>query len=145
RPPRDRAARLRLLRGRDRGARGRRRRRPGAPGRAARALRHPRGRGPPGRGRRLRLPRHDRHHRRRGDRVLEGVSYRIGEGNMLEGLDEALIGLSAEETTTFVSKLAGGDRAGEEAQVKVTAQSVKVRELPEADDEFAEMASEFDT
>src|SRR5690606_28979336 len=76
---------------------------------------------------------------------VEGVSYRIGEGNMLEGLDEALTGLSAEETTTFVSKLAGGDRAGEEAQVKVTAQSVKVRELPEADDEFAEMASEFDT
>ena len=76
---------------------------------------------------------------------VEGVSYRIGEGNMLDGLDEALIGLSAEETTTFVSKLAGGDRAGEEAQVKVTAQSVKVRELPEADDEFAEMASEFDT
>ncbi|MGP9537742.1 trigger factor [Brachybacterium sp. AOP43-C2-M15] len=76
---------------------------------------------------------------------VEGVSYQIGEGNMLDGLDEALIGLSAEETTTFVSQLAGGDRAGEEAQVKVTAQSVKVRELPEADDEFAEMASEFDT
>ncbi|MDN5686825.1 MAG: trigger factor [Brachybacterium sp.] len=77
--------------------------------------------------------------------TVEGVSYQIGEGNMLEGLDEALIGLSAEETTTFTSKLAGGDRAGEEADVKVTAQSVKVRELPEADDEFAEMASEFDT
>ena len=76
---------------------------------------------------------------------VEGVSYQIGEGNMLEGLDEALIGLSAEETTTFESELAGGERAGEKAQVKVTAQSVKVRELPEADDEFAEMASEFDT
>ena len=76
---------------------------------------------------------------------VEGVSYQIGEGNMLEGLDEALIGLSAEETTTFTSKLAGGDRAGEEALVKVSVQSVKVRELPEADDEFAEMASEFDT
>ncbi len=76
---------------------------------------------------------------------VEGVSYQIGEGNMLEGLDEALIGLSAEETTTFESALAGGDRAGETAQVTVTAQSVKVRELPEADDEFAEMASEFDT
>ncbi|ATG55437.1 trigger factor [Brachybacterium ginsengisoli] len=76
---------------------------------------------------------------------VEGVSYQIGEGNMLEGLDEALVGLSAEETTTFESALAGGDRAGETAQVKVTAQSVKVRELPEADDEFAEMASEFDT
>jgi len=76
---------------------------------------------------------------------VEGVSYQIGEGNMLEGLDEALIGLSAEETTTFESALAGGDRAGETAQVTVTAQSVKVRELPEADDEFAELASEFDT
>ncbi|MDO5663294.1 MAG: trigger factor, partial [Brachybacterium sp.] len=76
---------------------------------------------------------------------VEGVSYHIGEGNMLEGLDEALIGLSAEETTTFTSKLAGGDRAGEEALIKVTAQSVKIRELPEADDEFAELASEFDT
>nr|WP_246483041.1 trigger factor [Brachybacterium halotolerans] len=76
---------------------------------------------------------------------VEGVSYHIGEGNMLEGLDEALIGLSGGETTTFTSKLAGGDRAGEDADITVTAQSVKVRELPEADDEFAEMASEFDT
>ena len=77
--------------------------------------------------------------------TVEGVSYRIGEGTMLDGLDEALIGLSAGETTTFTSELAGGDRAGEKAEVKVTPQSVKVRELPEADDEFAELASEFDT
>ncbi|MGP5077270.1 trigger factor [Brachybacterium alimentarium] len=76
---------------------------------------------------------------------VEGVSYQIGEGNMLEGLDEALTGLSAGESTTFTSQLAGGDRAGEDAAIAVTAQSVKVRELPEADDEFAEMASEFDT
>src|SRR5699024_7867250 len=68
-------------------------------------------------------------------------SYRVGDGTMLEGLEEALPGLSAEEPTTFVSKLAGGERAGEEAQIKVTAQSVKIRELLEADDEFAEMAS----
>ncbi|MBM7499816.1 trigger factor [Brachybacterium muris] len=76
---------------------------------------------------------------------VEGVSYQIGQGNMLEGLDEALEGLSAGETTTFTSELAGGEHAGQEALIKVTAQSVKVRELPEADDEFAEMASEFDT
>ncbi|MGY5763938.1 trigger factor [Brachybacterium sp. DNPG3] len=76
---------------------------------------------------------------------VEGVSYQIGEGNMLEGLDEALIGLSAGESTTFTSKLAGGDRAGEEASITVSAESVKERELPEADDEFAELASEFDT
>ncbi|MCS6712278.1 trigger factor [Brachybacterium sp. EF45031] len=77
--------------------------------------------------------------------TVEGVSYRIGEGNMLDGLDEALTGLSADETTTFTAPLAGGDRAGEEAQITVTAKSVKERELPEADDEFAELASEFDT
>ncbi len=76
---------------------------------------------------------------------VSGVSYQIGAGNMLEGLDEALTGLSADETTTFTSNLAGGEHAGDEATVTVTATSVKERELPEADDDFAQMASEFDT
>lgn len=76
---------------------------------------------------------------------VSGVSYQIGSGNMLEGLDEALIGLSAGETTTFEAPLAGGPQAGEVAQITVTAQSVKERDLPDADDEFAQMASEFDT
>lgn len=76
---------------------------------------------------------------------VSGISYEIGTGNMLEGLDEALTGLSAEETTTFVAPLAGGERAGEEANITVTATSVKERELPEVDDDFAQMASEFDT
>jgi trigger factor len=76
---------------------------------------------------------------------VSGVSYQIGSGNLLEGLDEALTGLSAGETTTFEAPLAGGPHTGEKAQVTVTATSVKVRELPPADDEFAELASEFDT
>jgi len=76
---------------------------------------------------------------------VSGISYEIGSGNMLEGLDEALTGLSAGETTTFVAPLAGGERAGEEANITVTATSVKERELPEVDDDFAQMASEFDT
>jgi trigger factor len=76
---------------------------------------------------------------------VSGVSYQIGSGNMLDGLDEALTGLSAEETTTFRAPLAGGDHAGEEADVTVTATSVKQRDLPEADDDFAQLASEFDT
>ncbi|GIG29191.1 trigger factor [Cellulomonas marina] len=76
---------------------------------------------------------------------VSGVSYQVGSGNMLAGLDEALTGLSAGETTTFVSALVGGERAGEEATVTVTAQQVKERQLPEADDEFAQLASEFDT
>ncbi|GLY18257.1 trigger factor [Kineosporia rhizophila] len=76
---------------------------------------------------------------------VKGVSYRVGSGEMLQGMDDVLPGLSAGETTTFDSPLAGGERAGEDAHVTVTVQSVKERELPEADDEFAQMASEFDT
>ncbi|SDN50626.1 trigger factor [Actinomyces ruminicola] len=76
---------------------------------------------------------------------VSGVSYEIGKGNMLEGLDDALVGLKADKSATFTTKLAGGEHAGEEAEVTVTATAVKERELPEVDDEFAEMASEFDT
>lgn len=76
---------------------------------------------------------------------VTGTSYQVGSGTMLEGLDEAITGLSAGETATFTSTLVGGERAGEEASVTVTVNSVKERELPEADDEFAELASEFDT
>ncbi|WP_069387610.1 trigger factor [Cellulosimicrobium cellulans] len=76
---------------------------------------------------------------------VSGVSYQIGSGNMLEGLDEALTGLSAEETTTFTAPLAGGEHEGKEAEVTVTATTVKQRDLPEADDDFAQLASEFDT
>lgn len=76
---------------------------------------------------------------------VSGVSYQIGSGNLLEGLDEALVGLSAGETTTFEAPLAGGERAGERATITVTATSVKERDLPAADDDFAQLASEFDT
>jgi len=76
---------------------------------------------------------------------VSGVSYEIGTGNMLEGLDEALEGMSAGETKDFQAPLAGGDRQGESADVTVTVQSVKERELPELDDDFAQLASEFDT
>ncbi len=74
-----------------------------------------------------------------------GLSYLIGSGSMLEGLDEALTGLSADEDATFETTLAGGEHAGEKAQVKVALTAVKERELPEADDDFAQLASEFDT
>jgi len=76
---------------------------------------------------------------------VSGTSYQIGSGNMLEGLDEALTGLSSGETTTFETVLVGGDRKGETANVTVTATAVKERQLPDADDEFAQLASEFDT
>ena len=64
---------------------------------------------------------------------------------MLEGMDEALDGLSEGEETTFESTLAGGERAGETGVVTLNVKNVKVRELPEVDDEFAQLASEFDT
>jgi trigger factor len=73
------------------------------------------------------------------------VSYEVGSGELLEGIDEAVESLTAGEDTTFRSKLVGGDHAGEEAEVSVTVTAVKERELPEADDDFAQMASEFDT
>lgn len=76
---------------------------------------------------------------------VKGVSYEIGSGNMLAGMDENLTGLKAEETTTFSAPLAGGDRAGEDAEITVTMQAVKERQLPDLDDDFAQEASEFDT
>ena len=75
----------------------------------------------------------------------EGVSYEVGSGELLEGIDEAVESLTAGEDTTFRSKLVGGDHAGEEAEVSVNVTAVKERELPDADDDFAQMASEFDT
>ena len=75
----------------------------------------------------------------------EGVSYELGSNTMLDGLDEALDGLSAGEETTFEGTLEAGDHAGQKAQVKVKVNSVKTEELPDLDDDFAKDASEFDT
>ena len=75
----------------------------------------------------------------------KGISYEIGAGNMIDGLDDALVGMGAQETKTFTAPLAGGDREGQDAEVTVTVQSVKERVLPELDDDFAQLASEFDT
>lgn len=73
------------------------------------------------------------------------VSYQVGSGTMLKGMDEALEGLSEGEETSFETQLAGGEHEGKDALVKITLKSVKERELAEADDDFAQMASEFDT
>jgi trigger factor len=75
----------------------------------------------------------------------EGLSHEIGSGQLIEGLDEAIIGLKEGETRVFTTKLAAGTHSGEDAQVTVTLKAVKERELPEPDDEFAQLASEFDT
>ena len=79
------------------------------------------------------------------DVAVSGYSYEVGTNAMLEGLDETLVGLEAGGEATFKTTLVGGEHEGKEADVTVTVHSVKVKELPELDDEFAQMASEFDT
>jgi trigger factor len=73
------------------------------------------------------------------------ISYELGSGELIEGIDEALDSLSAGESTTFESVLLGGEHEGETAVISLSLLTVKERELPEADDDFAQMASEFDT
>ncbi|WP_063001070.1 trigger factor [Nocardia mikamii] len=84
-----------------------------------------------------------------GEEVSEattsGLSHEVGSGQLIEGLDDTLVGLKAEESKDFTSTLVAGEHAGKEAVITVKVNSVKERELPEADDEFAQMASEFDT
>jgi trigger factor len=77
--------------------------------------------------------------------TANSISYEIGSGELIEGIDEALDTLTAGETTTFEAPLMGGDHEGEAAQITVTLTAVKERELPDADDDFAQIASEFDT
>jgi len=76
---------------------------------------------------------------------VSGYSYKVGSGDMLEGIDEALRGLSAGEEKTFTSQLLGGDLSGQDVEVRVELSAVKEQELPDLDDDFAQTASEFDT
>lgn len=74
-----------------------------------------------------------------------GLSYEVGSGELLDGIDDAILTLTAGEETTFNSTLIGGDHAGQDAEITVKVTAVKERELPEVDDDFAQLASEFDT
>ncbi|MCU1626340.1 MAG: Trigger factor [Pseudonocardia sp.] len=74
-----------------------------------------------------------------------GYSYQVGQGGLIDGIDEAVEGLSADESKTFTSKLVAGEYADKDAEVTVKVTAVKERQLPDADDEFAQLASEFDT
>ena len=77
--------------------------------------------------------------------TASNISYELGSGELIEGIDEALDTLTAGESTNFEAPLLGGDHEGENAQIAVTLLAVKERELPEADDDFAQIASQFDT
>lgn len=73
------------------------------------------------------------------------VSHEVGSGQLVPGLDDVLVGMSADDSTTFTTQLVGGEFEGRDAEVAVTVKSVKDKQLPELDDEFAQLASEFDT
>ena len=79
------------------------------------------------------------------DATAEGVTYTIGAGGMLDGLDEAVTGLKAGESADFSSTLVGGPLTGEPADIHVTVSKVSEQQLPELDDDFAQLVSEFDT
>ena len=73
------------------------------------------------------------------------VSHEVGSKQLLPGLDEAVAGLGAGDAATFSTELVGGDFAGRPADVSVTVRGVKEKQLPALDDDFAQLASEFDT
>ncbi|MFT4298444.1 MAG: trigger factor [Aeromicrobium sp.] len=79
------------------------------------------------------------------DATAEGLPYRVGGSEMLDGLDEAVTGLAKGETATFATTLVGGELKGTEVDVTVTVTEVKQTDLPDLDEEFVQMASEFDT
>ncbi|MER8105286.1 trigger factor [Kitasatospora sp. NPDC094016] len=79
------------------------------------------------------------------DGTANGVSYEIGSGRLIDGIDDAVTGLEAGGTATFSTELKGGTQAGQTSEVTVTVTAVQEKELPELDDEFAQLASEFDT
>jgi len=79
------------------------------------------------------------------DLATTDLSYEVGSGQLMEGIDDALVGASQGDERTVTAVLAAGEYAGRQAEVTAKIQAVKERELPAADDEFAQLASEFDT
>ncbi len=72
------------------------------------------------------------------------ISYEVGSNRMIDGLDEALVGMNTGDTKTFTTQLVG-QQEGETGDVEIVVKAVKERELPALDDSFAKLASEFDT
>ena len=79
----------------------------------------------------------------------ENYPLTIGSGSFIPGFEEQLIGVEAEKevevNVTFPEEYHAADLAGKEAVFKCTVHEIKVKELPELDDEFAAEVSEFDT
>ena len=84
-----------------------------------------------------------------GDRVEEfsgaGMTFEVGAGNMIPGFDDAVRGLSEGESATFAHTPSDGEFADKSVDLEVTVKGVRERELPPVDEDFAQLASEFDT
>jgi trigger factor len=77
--------------------------------------------------------------------TAQAISYELGSDGMVPGFDDAVRGASADEVRHFVFTPTNGVWIDKAITVEVTVRSVRERELPEANDEFAMLASEFDT
>lgn len=79
----------------------------------------------------------------------EGFDLTIGSGQFIPGFEDQLLGKNVgddvEVNVTFPEEYHAENLAGKDAVFKVKINSVKVKELPEADDDFAMDVSEFDT
>jgi len=74
-----------------------------------------------------------------------GMTYEVGTDSLLPGLDEAVTGANEGDEVTFNVTPETGELEGQEVAVAVSVVSVRERELPELDDAFAQLVSEFDT
>ena len=72
------------------------------------------------------------------------ISYEVGSNRMIDGLDGALVGMKVGEKKTFATQLVGM-KEGETGEVEVELKAVKKRELPDLNDDFAKLASEFES
>ncbi len=79
----------------------------------------------------------------------ENYPLTIGSGSFIPGFEEQLVGAEAEKETevkvTFPEDYHAEELKGKDAVFKCTVHEIKMKELPEIDDEFAAEVSEFDT
>lgn len=77
--------------------------------------------------------------------TAQGLSYEVGSGTLIDGIDEAVRDAQAGDARTFQTVLVAGDLEGQQADVAVTVRSVNERVLPDADDAWAQEATGFAT
>jgi len=79
------------------------------------------------------------------DLQASALSFELGTDGLIPGFDEAMAGASAGESRHFDFTPEVGEWEGKLIDVEATVTAVRRRDLPTADDDFAQMASEFDT